>query len=219
MQSKNSKIPKSSISVKNFIKDNFIFIFFPREAGGNFLKTLIELGLTPHQEQKENINKIKTLLDKDGREGFHTDELIHREKPLTHDFLKKMVQRLDNQNKHLVFCDMYFTFSTHELFFHLFDVNKFIIIKTDESIDLLNDRRKKHNKQLMTFEEIQLNSIFPKYMKHEFPNAKIIEIEFKDLRKLETYVNNLEQIKKTFGTEIPIDECKELIQIYLDKVI
>ena len=45
------------------------------------------------------------------------------EKPLTHNFLKKMVQRLDNQKKHLVFCDMYFTFSTHELFFHLFDRN------------------------------------------------------------------------------------------------
>ena len=181
MQSKNSKIPKTNVSVKNYIKDNLIFIFFPREAGGNFLKTLIELGLKNHQEQKTNIDKIKTLLDDEGRKGFHTDELIHKEKPVTHDFLKKIMERLDDRERHLIFCDTYYTFSKHELFFHVFDVNKFVIIKTDESINLLNDRRKKHDTQLLTAEEIQLNSIFPKYIKHEFPNAKITVIEYKNL--------------------------------------
>jgi ribosomal protein S18 len=219
VQSKNSKIPKSNITVKNYIKDNLIFIFFPREAGGNFLKTLVELGLKTYPEQKAHIEKIKTLLDEGERKGLHTDELIEKEKFLTHDFLKKIIQRLDNQEKHLVFCDHYYALSTHESFFHSFDVNKFIIIKSDVSNELLNIRRKKHDTPLMTEEEIQLNSIFAKYMKNEFTNAKIVEIEYKDLKDLDSYVENLEQINKRFGTEIPINECKELVQIYLDKVI
>ena len=219
MQSKNSKIPRTNISVKNYIKDNLIFIFFPREAGGNFLKSLLELGFKTVSDQKSRIEKIKMLLEDEGRKGLHTDELIEKEKFLTHDFLKKMVDRLDNQEKHLVFCDHYYALSTHESFFHSFDVNKFIIIKSDVSNDLLNERRKKHDTPLMTEEEIQLNSIFPKYIRHEFKNAKIIEIEYKNLKNLDGYVKNLEQINKIFGTEIPIEECRELVQIYLNKVI
>jgi hypothetical protein len=219
MQSNNSKIPKSNISVKNYIKDNLVFIFFPREAGGNFLKALVELGLKTYPEQKVRIEKIKTLLDGEERKGLHTDELIEKEKFLTHDFLKKITQRLDNQEKHLIFCDHYYAFSTHESFFHSFDVNKFIIIKSDVSNDLLNVRRKKHDTPLMTEEEIQLNSVFPRYMKHEFANAKIVEIEYKDLRNLDSYVENLDQINKMFDVEIPINECRELVKIYLDKVI
>lgn len=219
MQSKNSKIPRTNISVKNYIKDNLIFIFFPREAGGNFLKSLLELGFKNVSDQKARIEKIKMLLEDEGRKGLHTDELIEKEKFLTHDFLKKMVDRLDNQEKHLVFCDHYYAYSTHESFFHSFDVNKFIIIKSDVSNDLLNERRKKHDTPLMTEEEIQLNSIFPKYIRHEFTDAKIIEIEYKNLKNLDGYVKNLEQINKIFGTEIPIEECRELLQIYLNKVI
>ena len=71
----------------------------------------------------------------------------------------------------------------------------------------------------MTEEEIQLNSVFPRYMKHEFANAKIVEIEYKDLRNLDSYVENLDQINKMFNVEIPINECRELVKIYLDKVI
>ena len=219
MQSKNSKIPRTNISVKNYIKDNLIFIFFPREAGGNFLKSLLELGFKNVSDQKARIEKIKMLLEDEGRKGLHTDELIEKEKFLTHDFLKKMVDRLDNQEKHLVFCDHYYAYSTHESFFHSFDVNKFIIIKSDVSNDLLNERRKKHDTPLMTEEEIQLNSIFPKYIRHEFTDAKIIEIEYKNLKNLDGYVKNLEQINKIFGTEIPIEECRDLLQIYLNKVI
>ena len=219
MQSKNSKIPRTNISVKNYIKDNLIFIFFPREAGGNFLKSLLELGFKNVSDQKARIEKIKMLLEDEGRKGLHTDELIEKEKFLTHDFLKKMVDRLDNQEKHLVFCDHYYAYSTHESFFHSFDVNKFIIIKSDVSNDLLNERRKKHDTPLMTEEEIQLNSIFSKYIRHEFTDAKIIEIEYKNLKNLDGYVKNLEQINKIFGTEIPIEECRELLQIYLNKVI
>lgn len=219
MQSKNKILEKSNISVKNYIKDNLIFIFFPREAGGNFLKTLIELGYKTYTKQKIQIEKIKTLLKDEGRKGLHTDELIEKEKFLTQDFLKKITQRLDNTEKHLVFCDHYYAFSTHERFFHMFNVNKFIIIKSESSTDLLNDRRKKHRTQLMTEEEQQLNSIFPKYIKHEFTEAKIVEIEYKNLKNLNAYISNLEQINKTFGIEIPIQECKEVVKIYLDKVI
>lgn len=203
-----------TLTVKELLK-NLIFIFFPREAGGNFLKNLIELGTESKKiQQKETLKELLYLLKKTNKPYFHLEELTTSTSINTIDFLKKIKSKIE-ENKSPVFCDHYYTYESHKNFFKNFKIEKFIVITCYNSHELLNSRRKKHKTPVLSDEEIQLNNIFVKFLKEELKNAKIIEIEYKDLTNTELYLNFLEKINKVFDIDIPVNDCKELVDFYL----
>ncbi len=212
-QSKSSKMKQNS-SFKHYIKDNFIFIFFPIDAGGHFLKTLIEIGQQPATAQPNFIAKVKTQIlerQKDER-GLHPADIGH-------DFRQKVQSKYDKNDASLLFCEHYWEYTLHEKFLYSFKVNKFILITCHKSTELLNQRRKKYNSPEISLEENQLNRIFPKFIKYEFTNSKILEIEYNDLRNIDTYMSNLQKINKMFGIKIPIETSREIVEMYLDKIV
>ena len=207
---------KQNSSLQNYIKNNLIFIFFPVDAGGHFLKQMLEIGQQPAVDQPNFIAKLRTrILDRQTNQiGVHPDPLAG----MTNDFVNQVKGKYGKNDASLIFCEHYWTFTRHEQFIRSYQVNKFILITCHKSQELLDKRRKKHNSAPISLEENQLNRIFPKFIKNEFRNNKILEIEYNDLRNIDTFMNTLQKINKMFGVKIPIEPSREIVEMYLDKV-
>jgi len=196
---------------------NIIFIFFPREAGGNFLKNLVELGLFDSKEQKQlAIQKIQNHLESNKEHFFHTETGNNLN---TAGFVEKIKNKIDNNTKNFVFCDQYYTFQRHQNFFKIFNIQNFIIITCLNSNEELNKRRLKLNTPTLTDEEIQLNNIFPTFMKQNYKQATIVSIEYKDLLYKQSFLDSLDKINKKLNISIPVNDCEKLISFYLTNKI
>ena len=177
---------------------------------------MLEIGQQPAVDQPNFIAKLRTrILDRQTNQiGVHPDPLAG----MTNDFVNQVKGKYGKNDASLIFCEHYWTFTRHEQFIRSYQVNKFILITCHKSQELLDKRRKKHNSAPISLEENQLNRIFPKFIKNEFRNNKILEIEYNDLRNIDTFMNTLQKINKMFGVKIPIEPSREIVEMYLDKV-
>ncbi len=203
-------------AVKDLLK-NLIFIFFPREAGGNFLKNLVELGLLDSNEQKQfAVQKIQKRLKSNNEPFFHTETGNNLN---TAGFVDKFKNKIDNNTKNFVFCDQYYTFQRHQKFFNTFNIQNFIIITCLNSNEELNKRRIALKTPTLTDEEIQLNNIFPTFIKQNYSQAKIVSIEYKDLLSKQSFLDSLNKINTILNISIPVNDCEKLINFYLTNKI
>ena len=205
----------STQEVKEIIEKNFILVLFPREAGGHFLMRLVELAY------KDNAQALKNSLTQ--KNGLAVNEETgHWGLTMGRDVFKKIIiEKINHNSNAFVFCGHYYNFSHVEKFLKSFNVNKIILItcKAEGDRDLLNIRRKKHNTPLICDEEEQLNHIFPTFIRNEFKDSQIIEIEYKSLRNYDSYIKQLEKINEAFGINVPIEDCKPIVKIYLERII
>ncbi len=214
-QSKNSKTKTSQF--KNYIQDNMCCVWYPREARGHLIRSLVQIGWDAKQKElDQNIKKVEEHLSSlpKGRRNFLMLDWIDFSGDAIEDILTKSLEGTDK----IVFANHYHHYDRHRRFIDLFQIKKHICITISEGASkALNARREtlfKEPAPFVTQLETAHNKMFPEYLSLKYPEANILEIKYEDLNDTEQCTKQLTRINDAFSMNLPINRYEKILELY-----